>query len=324
MLSHRFTALYAHAVVWIVVGLLLSYLCEWIWFVYLLPIVVIDMWFAVCLCLMLRLPTRRVNNGPPEEWTWDEHLVAGYPVRWLSKSYTEGKPLALLIHGWNSRASNMIGRSKLYEKLGYNCILFEMRAHGGNKRVSNWAALHVCHDLEQVLRIFDSRGMLDNGFLIHGHSLGGFVAQRTMRDELVTSKKALGMILESPVTSYVYINNQTCEYLKIPTLLHGFMMYRLLKYYNRINEKIFTVDSIDQLSTPKWGFPSCPTLLVQAKHDQTLGTIHANLLIDVHSTRQSNFSYHIVEELKHSYESSNEKRDELIKNWMEENSLFFA
>ena len=49
MLSHRFTALYAHAVVWIVVGLLLSYLYEWIWFVYLLPIVVIDMWFAVCL-----------------------------------------------------------------------------------------------------------------------------------------------------------------------------------------------------------------------------------------------------------------------------------
>ena len=63
---------------------------------------------------------------------------------------------------------------------------------------------------------------------------------------------------------------------------------------------------------------------MQAKHDQTLGTIHADLLIDVHSTRQSNFSYHIVEELKHSYESSNEKRDELIKNWMEDNSLFFA
>ena len=42
MLSHRFTALYAHAFAWIVVGLLLSYFFEWIWFVYLLPIVAID------------------------------------------------------------------------------------------------------------------------------------------------------------------------------------------------------------------------------------------------------------------------------------------
>ena len=30
----------------------------------------------------------------------------------------------------------MIGRSELYEKLGYNVVLFEMRAHGGNQPVN--------------------------------------------------------------------------------------------------------------------------------------------------------------------------------------------
>ena len=47
-------------------------------------------------------------------------------------------------------------KGDLYEQLGYNVILFEMRAHGGNKRVSNWAALQVCYDLEQVLQLFQN------------------------------------------------------------------------------------------------------------------------------------------------------------------------
>ena len=40
----------------------------------------------------------------------------------------------------------------------------------------HWAAMHVCHDFETILSVFDERGWLDNGFIIHGHSLGGFVS----------------------------------------------------------------------------------------------------------------------------------------------------
>ena len=324
MSTHRFSAFVAHATFWLLISICLALTEALNVLIYLTPFIVCDLWYALTLGFMLRLPIQRKDSPPPVEWTREVLSVADYPVRWLSKAIDPDKPLAILVHGWNSRASNMTGRSVLYEQSGYNTILFEMRAHGGSERVKNWAALHVCHDLENVLNAFEQRGWLKNGFIIHGHSLGGFVAQRVMRPDLHTSKYALGMILESPVTSYEYINNQTCEYLRIPSYFHKTMMNRLLKYYNRINPPIYQVDSVEQLSTPIWGFPSCPTLLIQAKHDATLGTQHAALLIDVHDNNQSDFTFHIVAELNHAYEKENAIRDQLIEEWMETKSLFFG
>jgi len=324
MFSHRFLAFTVHTVGWLVVASLLVYLSQgWILFL-ISPIVLIDLWFALCLGFMLRLPTVRNDVDAPDGWEWEYVQVKGYPVRWLRQSFDSDKPLAILIHGWNSRASNMMGRTELYLNAGFNCVLFEMRAHGGNKSVPHWAAMHVCNDFEVVLSLFMERGWLDNGFIVHGHSLGGFVAQRVLRPELESSKNALGMVLESPVTSYEYINNQTCEFLRIPKFLHKSMMNRLLRYYNRLNPRAYRVESIEFLRTPNWGFPRCPTLLVQAKHDATLGKIHAELLISVHSSRDSDFKHHIVENLKHSHEKRNSTRDELIRQWMDDQSLFFA
>ena len=324
MMSHRHSAFFLHGIFALALISMIVSIDKIELLPFITPILLVDLWFALCLGFMLRLPVTRKDTPPPGDWYWDELMVMDYPVRWLSKTIDENKPLAILVHGWNSRASNMEGRAELYEGMGYNCILFEMRAHGGNQRVSNWAALHVCYDLESVLKELNRRGWLSNGFIIHGHSLGGFVAQRALRDELETSKNALGMILESPVTSYEYINNQTCEFLRIPGFLHKPMMHRLLKYYNRLNDDRFTVESVRELATPDWGFPSCPTLLVQAKYDATLGTIHADLLIDTHNTRESDFTFHITEEMKHSYEKNNSVRDHLITEWMKEKSLFFT
>ena len=324
MFSHRFLAFFIHAFCWLVVVTLLLYRSDpWIIFV-LSPFILVDLWFALCLGFMLRLPAVRDNVVSPEGWEWEFLDVQGYPVRWLRQTFDLDKPLAILIHGWNSRASNMIGRTELYLNAGFNCVLFEMRAHGGNKSVPHWAAMHVCNDLENVLSLFMERGWLNNGFIVHGHSLVGFVAQRVLRPELESSKTALGMILESPVTSYEYINNQTCDFLRIPKSLHKPMMNRLLRYYNRLNPSVYHVESIEFLRTPNWGLPHCPTLLVQAKHDATLGRIHAELLIDVHSRMDSDFEYHIVENLKHSHEKRNPTRDELIRQWMNEQSLFFG
>ena len=323
MLSHRFIALQIHFLFWTAIVILIHILGYVSFLPILAPIILIDIFYAFSLGLMLRLPRNREDSEAPEGWEWEHYDVRNYPVRWLNKSMDSKKPLAILIHGWNSRASNMIGRSKLFEKYGYNCVLFEMRAHGGNQRVKHWAAMHIVHDLEQILLLFDSRGWLDKGFIIHGHSLGGFVAQRAMRPSLNTSKDALGMILESPVTSYEYINNQTCAYLNIPKLLHRPMMNRLIRYYNTLNPAEFSVTEIDMLSTPKWGFPQCPTILVQAKNDATLGLEHAELLIEAHNLKSTDFTYHIVGELKHAYEANNEVRDRLISDWMKEKSLFF-
>ena len=324
MLPRRYLVFYKHALSWVVIFSLLFVYFSPATIILLMPFAIVDLWLSICLGLMFRVPVKRSNKPLPKDWEYETFMVDQYPVRWLLKQMDESKPLAILIHGWNSTATNMIGRSELYQKLGYNVVLFEMRAHGGNQSVEHWAAMHICYDLEQILQMFNQRGWLTNGFIVHGHSLGGFVAQRVLRPEIETSANALGMILESPVTSYEYINNQTSEYLRIPRILHKYMMHRLLKFYNVLNVEQYAVHSIEDLSTPNWGFPTCPTLLLQAKHDSTLGTKHAQLLIDIHHTRESNFVYHIVDDLKHTHEATNAVRDQLIRTWMDEQSLFFA
>ena len=324
MLPRRYLVFFRHALLWAVICILFEIYLAPAYILPLVPLALVDLWLSICLGLMFRVPVNRSNKPPPEGWEYETFMVDQYPVRWLLKQIDESKPLAILIHGWNSTATNMIGRSELYEKLGYNVVSFEMRAHGGNQPVEHWAAMHICYDLERVLQVFNQRGWLSNGFIVHGHSLGGFVAQRVLRSEIETSANALGMILESPVTSYEYINNQSSEYLRIPKFLHKFMMLRLLNFYNVLNPEQYAIRSIEDLSTPNWGFPTCPTFLVQAKDDSTLGTKHAQLLINVHRIRESNFEYHIVDDLKHTHEATNAVRDQLIRTWMDEQSLFFA
>ncbi|MAF94120.1 hypothetical protein CMO85_05615 [Candidatus Woesearchaeota archaeon] len=324
MFSRRYLAFNKHVVFWLASILICWLYLEPLLVLVALPFILIDLWLALCLCLMFRMPVMREDKNPPDGWSSETLVVDSYPVRWLSKTIDIEKPLAILIHGWNSTAANMIGRSKLYEDSGYNVLLFEMRAHGGNQSVDHWAAMHICHDLETALSMFNQRGWLANGFIIHGHSLGGFVAQRVLRPGIKTSMYGQGLILESPVTSYEYINNQSCEYLRIPKFLHKLMIRRLLNYYNELNSTKYSIQSVEELSTPNWGFPSCPTLLVQAKIDSTLGEKHAQLLIDVHQSNESIFEYHIVDGLKHANEANNTVRDQLIREWMDNNSLFFA
>ena len=325
MFIKRFRPFLIHLLSWVILfafTLIISINTTLIW-IFLIPIIIVDLWLSFTLGLMLILPIQRKKSEVPDYLISEEQDVDGYPVRWIRSPMDNDKPLAILIHGWNSRALNMEGRSKIYINSGYNVLLFEMRAHGGNKPVDHWAAMHVCHDFEKVMELYSSNGWLDNGFIVHGHSMGGFIAQRGLRVELETSSNLKGVILESPVTSYSLINNRTCEVLRIPEVLHPWMMKRLLRHYNSMNNPEYQIKDIEFLESPKWGLPDAPTLLIQAKSDKTLGQKHWKHLVDVHSKCDSNFSYHVVEELKHSQERTNKGRDRLILDWMDEESLIF-
>ena len=325
MSINRFRPFIIHLVIWVVSLTIIRFLTANfpIILLYFTPFIAIDLWLSLSLGLMFRLPQKREQSDTPNSWIFEEHKNDGYPVRWLRTEMVEDKPLAIIIHGWNSRAINMEGRAKIYLDQGYNVILFEMRAHGGNTPVEHWAAMHICHDFEEMLKIYSSNGWLENGFIVHGHSMGGFIAQRGLRESLETSNNLKGVILESPVTSYSLINNVTCKYLLIPKIIHPWMMRRLLRHYNSINKPRYQIKDVKDLESPEWGLPNSPTLLIQAKHDSTLGEEHWKHLVKVHSLTESKFKYHIVENLKHSQERENGKRDELILTWMKEESLLF-
>ena len=81
MFSHRFSAFFVHAIAWtfITIGLVAS--SNTLYIVLLAPIILIDMWFALCLGFMLRLPTIREDVEAPTNWEWESIVVQGYPVR---------------------------------------------------------------------------------------------------------------------------------------------------------------------------------------------------------------------------------------------------
>ena len=319
----RFRALRNHCFFWSVILFYDFYVFEASYIFVILPIMLIDIWLTLSLESIFLLPVEREDKELKDGWEWNTLVVDYYPVRYLVKKIDLNKPLAIVIHGWNSTALNMAGRGELYERMGYNVVLFEMRAHGGNKPVEQWALMHICHDLESVIGLFGNKGWLENGFVVHGHSLGGFVAQRVLDSNSKGLNHPLALILESPVTSYVYINNRTCELLRIPKVFHKWLMQRALRYYNRVILDVFSIRSIQTLSIPEWGLPDCPTLLIQAKYDATLGLKHAQLLIDTHSKIESNFQYHILDELKHANERHNSVRDQVLVKWFEDQSLLF-
>ncbi len=319
----RFRALRNHCLFWAVILFSGFHLFEPRYVFLAIPISIIDIWLTLSIESIFLLPVERAHKELTNGWKWETLVIDSYPVRYLVKNIDLGKPLAIVIHGWNSTAVNMVGRGELYERMGYNVVLFEMRAHGGNKPVEQWAVMHVCHDLELVLDFFANKGWLKNGFVVHGHSLGGFVAQRVLNSNAKGINNPLALVLESPVTSYVYINNRTCKVLRIPKVFHKWLMQRALRYYNRVIRDKFRISSLQALSIPEWGLPDCPTILIQAKNDDTLGLIHAQLLIDTHSTIQSNFQYYILNELKHANERHNSVRDQVLVKWFEGQSLLF-
>ena len=105
MFSHRFRAFILHVCAWIVLVLVVWLTSNERILLWFLPLIVVDLWYTLCLGFMLRLPVARENTPPPDEWIWEEYEVKGYPVRWLKKEIDPSKPLAILIHGWNSRAT---------------------------------------------------------------------------------------------------------------------------------------------------------------------------------------------------------------------------
>ena len=87
MTSHRFSAFFIHAIAWTVITIGLVVSSNMLFIVLLAPIILIDMWFALCLGFMLRLPTIRKDVEAPAGWEWESIDVQGYPVRWLKREW---------------------------------------------------------------------------------------------------------------------------------------------------------------------------------------------------------------------------------------------
>ena len=241
-------------------------------------------------------------------------------VHTMSYFDDEIRPLVIIIHGWRSGASSMQGRAEHYIRLGFHVIIFELPGHGKSESVSKWTAGHASTTFNDFFdRLddwFDLR--LVNNVYLHGHSMGGFVLLRFDRLKSKGENRIKGYILESPMTCYSMIFEESLQTLKIPNFAVSAFWSRLSRHFNQINPRIADVTDLSEVDTPKWGLIRNNCIVVQAEQDDRLGLEHYYRLIE-HQQNVTNyiFEHHLVTSLSHAGARQNTIRDALIESWLD-------
>ena len=278
---------------------------------------ILETWVA----LAFISPGNRKPELISEGWISNYH---NYDSKIHTKSHFDSnvRPLVIIVHGWRSGAISMLGRAENYLNMGFHVIIFEMPGHGLSEPVSKWTAGHASTTFNQffsdISSVYDMN--LVSRIYLHGHSMGGFVLLRFCKINNYSENKnpVSGYILESPMTCYSQIFNESMEKLRIPKFAKKIFWNRLSSHFNYINPKIPNVNSLDDVDVPKWGFIDNNCLVIQAKHDNRLGLEHYQKLIEYQSKYDDNLlEHHLIDELTHAGSRNNSKRDEIIRNWYE-------
>ena len=241
-----------------------------------------------------------------------------------NKNFKSG-PLMLIIHGWRSSSSSMLGRAELYLKRGFNVIIMELPGHGSAEAVHKWNAgvsvrnfMYLFNNLDDICDT-----SLISQIYCHGHSMGGFVFLRFTRESSKMKHNPLikGYILESPLTCYSQIFEESCRMLRVPKFLKPLFWKRLKFHFNMINPGFEKISDTDDVDVPIWGLPDKPTLIVQAANDERLGLIHHERLVESfnNSDRPELLTNIVLEDLTHAGARNSNSRNDAISNWLDSN-----
>ncbi len=235
------------------------------------------------------------------------------------------RPLVIIIHGWRSGAISMKDRAETYLKMGMHVIIFEMPGHGASEPVAKWTAGHAAVTFHEFFESLESQFNMDlvSKIFLHGHSMGGFVLLKFNKLPTSTNQydKICGYILESPLTCYSFIFEETIKQLFIPQFFRNQYWNRLRLHFNKVNPKLTSVEDIFEVDIPFWGSINNDLLLIQAEHDDVLGRRHYDRLVKVQSDLKENrftFDEHLVLSLTHAQSRKNIDRDVIIKDWINE------
>ena len=235
------------------------------------------------------------------------------------------RPLVIIIHGWRSGAISMQGRAEIYLKMGMHVIIFEMPGHGASEPVAKWTAGHAAVTFNEFFDSLESHFSMDlvSRIFLHGHSMGGFVLLKFTKfaNSNQHYDKISGYILESPLTCYSFIFEETTKQLFIPRLLINQYWKRLRVHFNTVNPKLSPVENLAEVDIPLWGSINKDLLLIQAERDDVLGRRHYDRLVKVQSDikdKHFTFDEHIVPTLTHAKSRKNTARDVIIEEWLKE------
>jgi pimeloyl-ACP methyl ester carboxylesterase len=247
----------------------------------------------------------------------------GVEARAMLNRRDESAPLLLLIHGWKSSAESVRERAEWFCDRGWHALIIEMPGHGKAMSVEKWTAIRVVEHTVELMGALDSLLPQQDitEIVYYGHSMGGFVGLNLSKriDEYPWGNKIKGWILESPMTKYSMIYEDSITRNKIPKILHSSIQKRLFAQLSALHPQENTIHSLMQLDVPIWGLPQQPTLILQAEVDTILGRSHYDLLVSsmVDAGREDILTTHLIEDLPHSGARTNSTRNYHIEQWLE-------
>ncbi len=274
--------------------------------------------------LSFRAPPRRKPVLDKPGWEIHRLSVDGCTVQHYVWMGEPSNPVALLLHGWTSGAVRMDGRAASFVERGWSVVLVDLPGHGASDSLTKWSAEQcttiLLGSLDQLSERLPDR--FSRGVWFYGHSIGAFIGLRISkrRGESKWGQHLRGWVFESPMTGYTEIHHETCNMLRIPTLLRQLVLSKTLRHFNALNAKVGTIRSLSEADMPSWGVPNEPVLLVQADPDERLGPSHHRRLISTMTNDDGPIllTVHMLPGLRHTGGYLNAPRKEKIDAWLDE------
>ena len=247
----------------------------------------------------------------------------GVEARAMLNRRDQSAPLLLMIHGWKSSAESVRERAEWFCERGWHALIVEMPGHGKAMSVEKWTAIRVVEHAVELMSALDSLLLPEDitEITYYGHSMGGFVGLNLSKriDDYPWGNKIKGWILESPMTKYSLVYEDSIKRNRIPKILHSSIQKRLFAQLSALHPQENTIHSLMQLDVPLWGLPQQPTLILQAEEDSILGRSHYDLLVSsmVDAGREGILTTHLIEDLPHSGARTNSTRNYHIEQWLE-------
>lgn len=205
---------------------------------------------------LVRAPLFSPSKGlevPPTGYTAVEGSVSATEedhLGWVREhTESEGRPWAMLIHGSGSAADSMEERGNFYFDRGYNVMLVEIRGFGRSTRsdtISEMQELHAVSDIQSALvYLMDQKNVNPGEVLVHGYSLGGFLAGHLAGDVGALVLERTGPSYAETMKSYAK-NHQG---LKLPLFIFQLLNYLAFSRGSCIRDRRLTPIKADGFNT---------------------------------------------------------------------------
>ncbi|MFH0977212.1 MAG: alpha/beta hydrolase [Spirochaetota bacterium] len=152
------------------------------------------------------------------------------------------KPVILYCHGNGGNVSHLLDIIKMYNKLGYNILVFDYRGYGMNKGSPSEQGTYL--DAEAAWNyVVNTRKIPPKNIIIHGRSLGGSIAAW-----LAMKREPRMLIVESSFTSMKDAAKHNCSC--TPALIILTYKYNTAEYLKKVKCPVLIIHSRDDELIP--------------------------------------------------------------------------